>query len=156
MTPMTALRRSRLLLLRAAGAALIAAVFFGYHAASDSGAEVVSDSSAKTGWKTIEYQGIRVDIPTGWNRSDMDDCEFRFEHWGPPDSPACGRDGGVAFYSSGTFDPAHGPGVGHAEVNGGNDVWAGYVDVGDFAVYASDGDREVVGMLLDSARATEN
>ena len=148
---MAALRRSRLLLL-AGGATLVAVVVFGYQAASYSGADVVSDSSAKAGWKTIEYQGIRVDIPAGWERWDLDDCEFQFEHWGPPGSSVCTSGAGVAFYGSATYDAAHGPGIRRAAATGRGGAWEGYVDVGEFVVYTSDDDRDVVEALLNSAR----
>lgn len=117
-------------------------------------AEVVTDSSAPQGWQTIDFEGIRVDIPADWERSDMDDCEFRFEHWASPGSPACGSSGGVAFYASATFDPAHGPGIRSSEFNGDPD-WGGYVDIGEFAVYASDDDRELIGTILGSAREAQ-
>lgn len=147
---MAALRRSRLLLL-AVGVALMAVVFFGYQAVSYSGADVVSDSSPQPGWKTIEFHSVRVDIPSGWERWDLDDCEFHFEHWGPPGSSACESGRGVAFYGSATFDPANGPGVRRTETTGGG-AWEGYVDVGEYVVYTSDDDRNVVETVLDSAR----
>lgn len=84
---------------------------FLWYAERDSHAEVVTESSTPGGWKTIEYQGVRVDIPASWEPTDTDDCEFHFERWAPPASPECDGDGGVAFYGSATFDPAHGPGV---------------------------------------------
>src|SRR4051794_14025626 len=71
------------------------------------GAEVVTNPAARSGWKTIEYRGVRVDIPQSWERSDRDGCEFHFEHWGPPGSAGCASEEGVAFYYSATFDPAH-------------------------------------------------
>ena len=63
----------------------------------DGGAEIVGDSS-RPGWMTIRFQGLRVDIPASWERSDRDDCEFEFEVWAPPDSKSCKWAGGVAFY----------------------------------------------------------
>jgi hypothetical protein len=115
---------------------------------------VVNESTDPTGWKTIEYEGVRVDIPGSWERSDMGECEFQFERWGPPGLPPCEADAGVAFYGSATFDPAHRPGVRRTETSGpeGPD-WGGYVYAADFAVYASDGDRDVVKQILDSARS---
>lgn len=35
----------------------------------------------RRGWKTIEYDGVRVDIPATWERWDMGSCEFTFERW---------------------------------------------------------------------------
>lgn len=101
-------RAARVLVLAVACAGLLAGGYL-WRAARDSHADVVTASSG--GWKTIEYEGVRVDIPASWKPADTDDCEFEFEHWVPPGSPDCGFDGGVAFYRSATFDPAHGPGV---------------------------------------------
>jgi hypothetical protein len=78
------------------------------NATSDATPAAVVDSSPDSNWQTIEYHGVRVDIPVAWERSDMDDCEFKFEHWAPLDSGACGRGSGVSFYASATFDPAEG------------------------------------------------
>ncbi len=83
----------------------------------------------------------------------MSECEFEFESWARPDSPPCDFEGGAAFYGSATFDPAHGPGVRRTTENG-TATWDGYVYAGDFAVYASDSDRDLVREVLDSARAT--
>jgi hypothetical protein len=156
MTPMAASGRSRALLILAASAALLSAALIGYQAASDSGADVVSDSSAQAGWKTIEYQGVRVDIPSAWERSDTDDCESPVEEqWGTPGSAGCFQDAGVSFFSSSTYDAAYPPGVRRRAQDGESNDWAGYVRIGEFAVYTYDRDRAVVGMLLDSARATQ-
>ena len=103
-------------------------------------------------WKTIESRGVQVDVPASWDRLDVSDCEFQFELWGPPDSPACRLDaGGVAFYSSATFDPAHGPGVRRTDDNNGPS-WNGYAYAGDLAVYVSDDDRSLVRKVLSSVR----
>ena len=118
-------------------------------ARDDGGAEVVGDSS-HPGWTTIEYEGVRVDIPASWERSDRSDCEFQFELWAPPGSRGCTWVGGVAFYASATFDPARGPGVVRTESRG-EPEWGGYAYAGDFAVYAADDDRETVARVLKSA-----
>lgn len=115
----------------------------------DDGAEVVAESS-QPGWKTIQYEGVRVDIPSAWDRSHMGGCEFEFEHWAPPGAAGCGMDGGVAFYASATFDPAHGPGIRRFEGSQGG--WGGYTVAGGFAVYVSDADPEVVKRILSSSR----
>ena len=151
MTLIPASRAARLLLLALACAALLVGGLVWY-AGRDSHAAVVA-SSAPAGWKTIEYQGVRVDIPASWEATDTDDCEFKFEHWAPPKSPDCGLDGGVAFYASATFDPAHGPGVTRTLGNRGP-TWGGYAYVGDLAVYASDDDRALVQQVVSSARLT--
>lgn len=152
MTLMQGHRRARLSTLGAVCAALLA-VGMGSCAAHDPGAEVVNESTEPAGWKTIEYEGVRVDIPGSWERLDMGECEFQFERWGPPGIPPCEADAGVGFYRSATFDPAHRPGVRRGEPSGpeGPD-WGGYVYAGDFAVYAADANREVVEEVLGSAR----
>jgi hypothetical protein len=158
MTPVTAFRRSRSLFIVAAGAALLLAVLIWYQAASGgSGADVVSESSTEAGWKTIEYRGVRVDIPAAWERTDTDDCESPVqEQWGTPHSAGCFEDPGVSFFGSDTYDAADPPGVRRNELDGARNSWAGYVRVGEFAVYTFDRDRDVVRTLLDSARATKS
>jgi hypothetical protein len=139
-------RTARVLLLVVACTGLVACGYL-WHQARDSHARVVTESSG--GWKTIEYDGVRVDVPASWKPLDTDDCEFQFEHWAPPDSPKCQYDGGVAFYASATFDPAHGPGVSRM---GSGPTWGGYVYAGEYAVWASDDDRALVTKIVDSAR----
>ena len=113
--------------------------------------EVVGASPSREGWKTIEYEGVRVDIPSSWGRLDMSDCEFQFERWARPGSASCEYEDGAAFYGSANFDPAFGPGVRRTTENGIR-IWGGYAYAGDFAVYAADPDRDVVREVLDSAR----
>ena len=71
--------------------------------------------------------------------------------WAPPEVNGCDWAGGMAFYGSSTFDPAHRPGVKRVESQD-EPEWGGYTYVGDFAVYASTDDREVVKRVLQSAR----
>ncbi|MDQ3690921.1 MAG: hypothetical protein M3406_12995, partial [Chloroflexota bacterium] len=98
---MTAKPSARPVALVAACAALFAVVLIWFQATSGPSAE---------GSKTIEYEGVEIDIPSTWERLDMSDCEFQSERWAQPDSPPCDFEGGAAFYGSTTFDPAHGPG----------------------------------------------
>jgi hypothetical protein len=114
------------------------------------GAETVGGSS-RPGWVTIEFHGVRVEIPASWKRSDRDDCEFMSEVWAPPGSRSCTWAGGVAFYDSATFDPAQGPGV-RRPGSRAEPEWGGYTYAGDLAVYASDHDRETVLRVLQSAQ----
>jgi hypothetical protein len=143
--------RARTLVAAAVLAALLISVLVWFRASGDPRSKVVDDSAAREGWKTVEYDGVRVDIPTAWERVDMGDCEFQAERWAPPDAPPCDSEEGVAFYRSATYDPADGPGVRRAGESGGP-AWGGYAYAGDFAVYASDGDRAVVRDVLVSAR----
>ena len=143
-------RDVRHLLLTVAGSTLAAAALA---SCGDSHSGVATDPSAG-GWRTIEYHGVTVDVPAGWARKDMARCEFRFERWAPPDLPACSPGEGVSFYSSATFDPAHGPGTRHADAANDAADWAGYVYAGDFAVYAADDDRGLVQHVLRSARTS--
>jgi hypothetical protein len=107
-------------------AAAVAGFFMWRGAATSSAAQVVVDDAATpSGWKTVDYEGVRVDIPSEWARSDRRDCEFAFERWAQPDEVGCDAKGdGVSFYVSATFDPKHGPGVmrGDATVDGA--AWA--------------------------------
>jgi hypothetical protein len=152
---LAALRRARLLAVAATCAALIAVVFIWSRPARERPAEVVAAASASPAWQTVEYRGIRVDVPIDWRRSDMSGCEFQFEHWAPPGWPACGLGGGVAFYGSATFDPVRGPGVQRGSTNSAG-PWSGYVYAGDYAVHVADPDRELVQRVLDSVRTTES
>jgi hypothetical protein len=142
---------ARLLAAAAVFAALLALVLVWFQATGSPRSEVVGGSPSQEGWKTLEYDGVRVDIPSAWERLDTDDCEFQFERWARPDSPPCDFEEGVAFYDSSTFDPARGPGVRRTTENG-IPAWGGYIRVGDFAIYASYGDRDLVRSVLASAR----
>jgi hypothetical protein len=112
-------------------------------------AEVVGESP--TGWKTIEYDGVRVDIPAAWERADMGGCEFEFELWAPPESDDCGFGDGVAFYGSATFDPSRRPGLWREE-DADDPRWVGYTYAGEFAVNVSAPDRALARRVLASAR----
>ena len=140
----------RLLALVLVSAVVLAATWLWVSGEDAVHAEVVG-SSSPSAWKTLEYRGVQVDIPASWELLDMDDCEFQFEVWGPPEMDGCDWAGGVAFYGSATFDPAHGPGVKRGESRDEPD-WGGYAYAGAFAVYVSDDDRTVVQQVLRSAR----
>jgi hypothetical protein len=140
----------RLLAAVAVCASLLGGAVLWYVNVHHGGAQVVAQSP-QPGWKTIQYQGVRVDIPSAWKRTDMNDCEFEFEHWGPPGAADCGMHGGLAFYASATFDPAYGPRVIRTE-DPQRVRWAGYTDTGQFAVYVSDSDRGLVRRVLNSTR----
>ncbi len=150
---MTTGRNARLLLLGLALGVCIA-VAVGLYAARDPRTQQVDEAVDPNAWKSIEYEGVEVEVPAHWERWDMGDCEFQFERWGPVGEPACASDAtSVAFYDDATFDPAHGPGVRRVEKRGQETPgWAGYVDAGNFAVYARDEDRTVVQAILRSAR----
>lgn len=142
-------RRSVRILLFAAAFVVLLAVGVGWYAMRDPRAEVIDDSTVAPGWKTLEYEGVKVRIPSTWERLDMRGCDFRFERWAPPGVLPCDPDAeGVAFYGSATFDPDLGPG---AMRNDGED-WEGYVYVDEFAVHVSGVDRVVVKSILDSAK----
>jgi hypothetical protein len=140
--------RLRLLALVSVCALVLAGVWL-WLGRDDGGAEMVGGSS-RPGWTTIRFEGVRVDIPASWKRLDRDDCEFEIEVWAPSDSQSCTWAGGVAFYGSATFDPAQGPGV-RRTASREEPAWGGYTYAGNFAVYASDDDRETVLQVLQSA-----
>jgi hypothetical protein len=152
-TFLTASRGARFIALLAAGAAISLA---GCEASGDPApATVAVPPAQKTEQtvqvqQTIEYGGVKVDIPSAWQRLDTTGCEFHFERWAPPATGHCAYERGIAFYRSATFDPKHGPGVKKGD---GAARWAGYVYAGDYAVYAAGDDREIVQGMLDSVRA---
>lgn len=153
MQPMTGPRMAMPLAVVVVCAAVAAMLLIWLGPTSEPRSEVVGDSPSREGWKTIAYQGVQVDIPSAWEWVDMDSCEFHFERWARPDSAGCDFEGGAGFYGSSTFDPASGPGVRRTTENGIR-TWGGYAYAGDFAVYASDDNRDVVKGVLDSVRVT--
>lgn len=126
--------------------ALVLAVGVGTYALRAPHVEAVDEGTPGTGWKTIEYQDVRADLPADWER--LSDCAFEFELWGPPGSPACEFGASVAFYDA-PFDPTHGPGVRRNDANEGAD-WAGYTGVNGIVVYVSADNRNVVEDILSS------
>lgn len=132
--------------------ALVLAVGVGLYASRAPRAEVVDEGTARTGWKTIEYQEVRVDIPSDWERLDRGDCELSEpERWGPPRTPACGWSGaGVEFFDF-PVEFTHGPGR-PVRRNDADELadWGGYTETKKMDVYASDDDRNVVEDILNS------
>jgi len=118
------------------------------------GSMVVGKSPERSGWKTIQVDGIQIDIPQDWQKSAQRGCEFHFEQWGVPDSDDCRADTGVAFYYSPTFDPASGPGLRRSPAHGDDGArWGGWVSASDdYIVWVSEPRREVVEQVLDSVR----
>ncbi len=107
---------------------------------------VVGDAE-RPGWRTVELDGVRVDVPASWERASRRGCEFRFERWAPPSDRGCDGVVGLSFYASATFDPAQGPGV-HRRSPG----WGGYALAGDLAVDVAAPDRTLVSRVLASVR----
>lgn len=141
----------------ALGLVVVTAVVLGLLAwwgtAARPGAQVVDGAPAPSGWKTIELEGVRVDIPSEWKRSDRGSCEFAFERWAAPEEVGCDATGeGVSFYVSATFDPAYGPGLRRADASV-DAAWAGYAYAGDYAIYVSGDDRDLLAEVLRSARS---
>lgn len=167
---MTAWRCARLGTLAAACATLLAATLVRFGATNEPPSGLVAVHAPRTNasavrggvppareeWKTIEYRGVQIDIPSAWARPGMRDCEFEPERWAPAESSSCRFERGVAFYGSATFCPADGPGIRRAAANGPNaGTWSGYVYAGDFAIYARDKDRDLVQKVLGSARESK-
>ena len=167
---MTAWRCARLGTSAAACATLVAATLVRFGATNEPPSGLVAVHAPRTNasavrggvppareeWKTIEYRGVQIDIPSAWHRPDMRDCEFEPARWAPAESSSCRFEGGVAFYGSATFCPAYGPGIRQTAANGLTAAtWSGYVYAGDFAVYARDKDRNLVQEVLGSARETK-
>jgi hypothetical protein len=108
--------------------------------------------AAEDGWQRLSYGELRLEVPPGWSRLDMTECESAIEHWGAPDTDPCADDLGLWFFASAVFDPATGPGVHRVDPSdslptGG---WAGYVTRGDTVVDVADLDEAVVRRVLQS------
>jgi hypothetical protein len=129
---------------------VLLALGLGYYVSRGPAADVVKDTASQPDWKAITYEGVRIDIPAGWERLDLSACEFESERWGPSGAGGCDYHGGVTFYRSSLFDPVYGPGVRRGGSNR-EPLWAGYAYAGEFAVYCSDDDRDVVAEVLRSA-----
>lgn len=100
-------------------------------------------------WKTIEFEGLRVDIPSTWKPVKANKCEFQFaEHY--PETTVCDETPGLRLYGRSLFDPYRQPGVQRTNTSG-KAVWSGYIYRGDFAVVASGSNREMVQRVLGSA-----
>lgn len=151
---MSALRAVQALGLAVAAAVAFISVMVWLAQSGDGRSEAAEASSAQL-WQTIEYRGVRVDIPATWERTDTSKCEFEITRWGDRRFSPCGFKNGVTFYGSALFDPAHGPGV--VRIAGDGDVkWSGYTYVGEFAVYVFDNDdRDLVRDILASARESD-
>jgi hypothetical protein len=108
----------------------------------------IPGSRAPDGWQTIEYSGVRVDVPGDWVRVDTKECGFEAVRWQPAGAPACRVTSGLVFYLEATFDPAYGPGI-HQGKDG---TWSGYVFAGEYAVFMAGTDRQLIQDVLDTAR----
>ena len=115
--------------------------------------ERVGDAATRDGWQTIEYRGVRVDVPDEWERKDSEGCPYAVERWGPVDASRCGEEGGVgvSLLDSSTFDARFEPGDIRLFTEESVPQWSGYVMVERLAVSA-DGPEDVVRAILDSAR----
>ena len=98
------MKRSRTILLAAAIVVAVGLLFWLW--AGLQGQARIVEQNAEASHKTIEYHGVEVEIPSEWERADLSDCEFQFEHWGPPGDSDCQGTHGVSFYGSDRFDPA--------------------------------------------------
>lgn len=141
----------------AAGLLLIAAlvvVFVGLQVTGDERVKVADQSSPRQAFKTIEYAGVHIDIPSAWHRVDTGGCGLQSERWARPDSAPCAFEEGASFYGSASFDSLTPPGVRRSTGNGAT-AWDGYTRRGAFAIYVSAGNRELVRDVLASAQETE-
>lgn len=104
---------------------------------------------APTGVRTIEYEGVSVEIPAAWERTDTSECDFQTVRWGAPDADPCEFADGVAFYGAAAFDPAEGAGVRRSS----DGLWQGYEYAGsNQVVYVfQNEDEQLVRDILDSA-----
>jgi hypothetical protein len=167
MTLLTGWRRARLVPSAAAFAVIVAGAVAGCTSGDGTKSDVAGAPAATTaaatgspriatsevpkprdGWKTVDHDGVQVDVPADWVRPDTSGCEFAFVQWAPAGSPPCRMTTGVVFYGAATFDPAHRPGVRQDK----GKTWSGYVYAGELAVFAAGTDRELVQDVLDTAR----
>ena len=104
------------------------------------------------GWQQVTYRGVDLEVPPGWKRLDMAECDLQPERWGPAGLDPCADDAGLWFWASATFDPATGPGVHTAAASADlpDGGWAGYVTRGDVVVDVADPDQAVVRRILQS------
>lgn len=151
MAGMSISRWARLLILGGV-AAIVIAVGLAWYATRGPCAEVVEQPTDPTGWKAIEYEGVRVGFlapGSGWTGVTASSSSSTGDH--PTHLRADRRGASPSTSPRRSIPPTaltsrrtETPGSGAAE-------WAGYVYAGDFAVYASDDDRAVVERVLDSA-----
>ena len=131
--------------------ALIAALVGWSLLAERARSHVVGDAT-RPGWKTVELDRVRVDIPVSWERASRAGCEFEFERWAPRPDLSCDGAVGVSFYGSATFDAAQEPGVLRRWHDGSRSGWGAYAEAGDLAVDVASPDRELVRRVLASVR----
>lgn len=140
--------------------AVAVALVVWWSTSSDDGAVVVDDSPAGVSGistKTLEYEGIRVDVPSSWVRMDLGEFELPHEMWGPPVQNPCHAETGASIYASATFNPATGQGVHRVDGTAMpcRTVWGGSEDVGDVSVYIQDTSMDVVRSALASVAASD-
>ncbi len=115
------------------------------------GNRVATDPPAPTPWRTVEHQGVLVDIPSSWVRLDTSTCVFDGTRYGPHDSDPCTFDhDGLVVADSAETEPYRPPGVvGKATMGVG---WTGFVNAGDSIVSVQTGDREEARRILGTVR----
>ena len=107
-----------------------------------------SDGSAD--WKTVEFRGVRVEIPAQWEASKLKDCSQG--RWGPADAVTCDGTDGVEFVGSNSdLYGSASDGV-RKDNTYARPHWTGVADVSDLHVIAFSFDRDVVDRVLNSVR----
>lgn len=147
---MTRHARTRLLVALVASALVVAVVVWSL-LVDRSRSHVVGDET-RPGWKTVELDRVRVDVPQTWERTSRAGCEFEFERWAPRSDSGCNGHVGVSFFASATFDAAQLPGVLRRWHDGSWSGWGAHTEAGDLAVDVIGPDRALVRRVLATVR----
>lgn len=104
-----------------------------------------------SGWKRVEFHGVRVSVPANWKRVNTSRCDEQAARWAPPRADACGATNGLTFEGLAMLDGYSVAGIENMR-RAANGAWVGRVDTGDFAVFALDFDPDLVEKILRSIR----
>ena len=111
----------------------------------------VSSSPGTEGWRTVDFDSVRVDVPSTWAASWNRKCGSQWPRWGPPGSRRCKSNLGLRVYTSGVIETFIPPGL-HPPTSTAPDLWTGYVDFEGATVFVSHPDQAVVKRVMDSVR----
>ena len=101
------------------------------------------------GWRTVEYEGVAVDVPSGWQQHDVSTCLGVAFRYGPPDADPCSLDNdGLMIVPLADTESYRGPGVFRWKLTD----WAGHVPIGDWVVGVQSDERDLAQRVLGSSR----
>ncbi|MEZ0579572.1 hypothetical protein [Nocardioides sp. MH1] len=140
-------------------AAIVLAVPVGLAvAAGGGGADVDRSAGDPTttvdpgGWRTVERDDVRVEMPGDWQRFTCDFDGFTSDVYGPTEHDACSFRTYLAFYGSATYDAVSSPGFVTAGTGGAAARAQGYVYAGEYAVSVATVDQDLTRHVLATAR----